>query len=411
MKTDGKKYLFMISQNYPYGKGEVYLERELKAFSEYYEKIVLLPMDYAGEANHRTLPANVELSDLLLKRDRFVDKKVFLKNILDIRKVLKTEKRHTKAKAYLKANKKEFAGQVTMAIKNGNQFTETFLSDKAIAQNASFYSVWLDESALMLALLKEWGVIPEFVVRLHGYDLFDNRREGNYMPFQGYVFERVKRIFIVSQAGYDYLAAKGKFIEKLQVNYSGVYDHGINPLPGPGTPFTLLSVSNMVALKRIDRIMEVLKRIEGPIRWIHIGDGEERDKLEALRQQLPDRIAVEWTGAVPFQQILELYQTTCVHGFIHLSETEGLPMAVVEAQSFGIPAIATDVGGTREIVTEGTGTILPVDFTLEQAVQAINELKKVSPVTMEYRQAIKARWNARFNADQNYRQFITWMNT
>jgi glycosyltransferase involved in cell wall biosynthesis len=47
--------------------------------------------------------------------------------------------------------------------------------------------------------------------------------------------------------------------------------------------------------------------------------------------------------------------------FVHPSETEGLPNAVLEAAAAGLPIVATDAGGTREIVIDGTtGLLVPV---------------------------------------------------
>lgn len=421
-----EKYLYMISQKYPYGKGEVYLARELKAFSAHYDKIILMPLDNLGQPDHRSLPENVELSDFMLKRPKNVQKKYFLTHFWSILSILWQELRNTTGgKKYLRSNLKEFAGQLIMGFDVAQQFEKRFLSvlDSARAsggqspelnqqspersRRATFYSVWMDEGAVMFALLKRQNKIPSFSIRLHGYDLYDDRREGNYMPFRQLCFKHAKNIFIVSQAGYDYLAERNLFTGKLKVNYSGIYDHGMNPLPGPNDPITLLSVSNMVPIKRIDLIMEILAEMEVPIKWIHIGDGTERQKLEGIRSTLPPNIEAVWTGAIPFEEILELYKTTPIHAFIHLSETEGLPMAVVEAQSFGIPAIATDAGGTKEILqNETVGWLLPVKVDREAVKNAILVLPTSAWNNAERRQQIKQVWAGRFDADKNYATFV-----
>ena len=47
--------------------------------------------------------------------------------------------------------------------------------------------------------------------------------------------------------------------------------------------------------------------------------------------------------------------------FINLSDSEGIPVSIMEAMSVGIPIIARDVGGNREIVTNNNGCLLEGD--------------------------------------------------
>lgn len=83
-------------------------------------------------------------------------------------------------------------------------------------------------------------------------------------------------------------------------------------------------------------------------------------------------------------------------------------MAIMESMSFGIPAIATDVGGTSEIVEDGVnGYLLRPDFTDEELAEKIREIAKLP--TEEYR---KLRINARekfereYNAVENNKRFL-----
>lgn len=403
--ANAPKYMYMISQRYPFGKGEVYLEREIKAFSEHYDKVFLFPLSDGGEKETRELPANVELKTDLTNWENVVDKKYLFKNFFLIMGVLLTEYMHTSAKGYFFKKMKEFAGQTARVLKMKAHFEATYLTDATTTKNAAFYSVWMDEGALLFALLKKQSRIPSFVFRLHGYDLFDDRRDGNYMPFQGIDFKYAKRIFMVSQAGHDYLSAKGKYVDKLQVNYSGIYDNGENPLPTENV-FSIVSCSHLVDLKRVDQIAQALKLVEFPVKWIHFGDGPERSNVEKAVVELPESVQVTLKGAVHFKEILETYKTTPFNMFLHLSRHEGLPMAVVESQSFGIPAIATDAGGTREIVNETTGHLIPVEITVKEVAQWITDFKKSTKSTAQYRAQVKEHWRNKFNATENYTRFV-----
>jgi len=87
------------------------------------------------------------------------------------------------------------------------------------------------------------------------------------------------------------------------------------------------------------------------------GDGEERQALEAevCAHNLQDRVFLlgHCDRVEHFYNALDVY---------FLSSTrEGLPLSLLEAQSCGIPAVATDVGGCREAVCPMTGRLVPND--------------------------------------------------
>lgn len=49
--------------------------------------------------------------------------------------------------------------------------------------------------------------------------------------------------------------------------------------------------------------------------------------------------------------------------FLNISESEGVPFSIMEALSAGIPVMATDVGGTAEIIDDTVGRLLPKELT------------------------------------------------
>ncbi|NCO54621.1 MAG: glycosyltransferase, partial [Bacteroidetes bacterium] len=58
--------------------------------------------------------------------------------------------------------------------------------------------------------------------------------------------------------------------------------------------------------------------------------------------------------------------------FINVSESEGIPVSIMEALSAGIPVIATNVGGTNEIVNNDVGFLIDKEFEINTAVNIIN---------------------------------------
>lgn len=95
-----------------------------------------------------------------------------------------------------------------------------------------------------------------------------------------------------------------------------------------------------------------------PLRLRLCGDGPARADLEAQATELGLAEHVDFLGTVTNEAALaEMSRATVV---VNPSWTEGLPTTVLEAAALGCPVVATNVGGTTEIVTdETTGWIVP----------------------------------------------------
>ena len=105
--------------------------------------------------------------------------------------------------------------------------------------------------------------------------------------------------------------------------------------------------------------------------------------------------------------MLELYSHRPFDVFINVSGNEGLPVSIMEAASFGIPSIATDVCGTGEIVLNGkTGVLIPADFQNNLLAAAIKDFALIS--RGEYialRHNARKNWEENFRAKDNYSRF------
>jgi glycosyltransferase involved in cell wall biosynthesis len=87
-----------------------------------------------------------------------------------------------------------------------------------------------------------------------------------------------------------------------------------------------------------------------------VGDGAYRPELEGLISEMGLKSSAELMGRR--NDAFEIMRT--VHLFWHLSESEGLPMVVLEAMASGLPVVGFDVRGTRDLVVDGeTGFLVP----------------------------------------------------
>lgn len=136
---------------------------------------------------------------------------------------------------------------------------------------------------------------------------------------------------------------------------------------------TLITVCRLVPWKGVEDLIRVVGTVP-QWRLVVVGDGPLRSRLEALGEVLGLRERVIFTGSVPPDAVARLLETADV--FVLNSSYEGLPHVVAEATRAGLPVVATNVGGTPEIVQDGrTGLLVPAGDrdSLRRAVENVVE--------------------------------------
>lgn len=104
--------------------------------------------------------------------------------------------------------------------------------------------------------------------------------------------------------------------------------------------------------------MKQLEKIIPQVRLEIIGDGEGRRDLEKLINDLELDSKVKLIGQLPQDSVLEKLAQS--HLFVLSSLWEGLPTVVLEAMATKTPVIATDIPGTRELISNGiSGWLVP----------------------------------------------------
>jgi glycosyltransferase involved in cell wall biosynthesis len=82
-----------------------------------------------------------------------------------------------------------------------------------------------------------------------------------------------------------------------------------------------------------------------------IGDGPARSDLEALAAELGIAERMKFTGALQFEDVPCYLKAADAFAFASVTETQGL--VTIEAMAAGLPVVAVDGPGTRDIVTDG----------------------------------------------------------
>jgi glycosyltransferase involved in cell wall biosynthesis len=122
----------------------------------------------------------------------------------------------------------------------------------------------------------------------------------------------------------------------------------------------LASVGRIVPIKRLDLLLRAFARAHAGGARAHlaiVGDGETRGEFERLADDLGVGSAVSFLG---YRRDLPRIAAAAAAAVLS-SDNEGTPVWLIEAGAAGKPAIATDVGGTSEVVTPETGIVVPPD--------------------------------------------------
>jgi glycosyltransferase involved in cell wall biosynthesis len=326
------------------------------------------------------------------------------KNFILIFKILLLEFHKTTRKKDFIKKIRSYALQISFSIIRAKTIKEQIKKDRL--DESQFYSFWMNDGAMIFSILKIKKIIPDFFFRVHGFDLYEERYENGYIPFRYTNMKYCKNIYTVSEAGFEYLKSKNLFRHKVRLSKLGSTDHGENLFDNKSDQVVIVSCSNIIEIKRVDLIPEILNKVIVPVRWIHFGNGDKMNLVQERVLKLENNITVELMGEVLNNDVLEYYKKNHINLFIHLSTTEGgVPLALQEAASFGIPLMGTNAGGIPEIVNEKTGILIPVDFDIKKISEIINTFPESNYNSLEFRKGVREFWKENFEAEKNYQDF------
>ena len=282
----------------------------------------------------------------------------------------------------------------------------------------TLYSYWAHYNVLGMALAREKGWLPaglRCVSRGHRYDIYEEA-VGRYFPYRRFSLAVLTGLYPCSRNGADFL--KGRYPEmagRIETAYLGVRPLGADDvarrqaLRPPQGVCRVVSCALVSPVKRLPSLMRSLAAFanqlpEGTVlEWHHFGGGAGLSALQAEAAVTPAaRFNIVWHGQTDNARLRETYLNTYFHAFVHVSESEGLPVLFMEAFAAGIPVVATDVGGSGELVRAGGGALLPKDFTqaeFDAALQAVLQAGEAA------REAAYAGYQACFSAETNYTAF------
>jgi len=241
------------------------------------------------------------------------------------------------------------------------RYARKLTKEKKYDLSHSFFSV----PCGFVSMLLKWEFGIPYIVSLRGSDV------PGYSERFGLLYKVITPIikFIWQQSYFVISCSQGLrdlALQALPKKEIGVVNNGIDineffPDHSKVNPdqFQIVCISRVTPRKGIRFLVQAFKVLAGrytQIRMIIAGEGNELESLRQLVQGLGIEDKVVFLGAVPHDKVLEHYQKANV--FVLPSLNEGMSNTMLEALACGLPIVATDTGGTKELVRDGKNGLI-----------------------------------------------------
>ena len=393
--------LHLFTARFPFGNyTETFLETEVNYLAKAFDNIIIYPS--VKKNSTRTLPENFMVNELFCENHLYKKEKLRL-----LRKNFGTVFHLLKSHGKLKGFKTLWKCRNLLLDNISSQLHKyaKFKNQVGFNSNDIYYDYWFENSTLMLALARKNRLVENAVSRGHRFDIYDECWGESGVPFSNFKSKHLKKVFLISSFGSDYMKSKGgtRIHTKLITSRLGVEKIEPASTQNRSEALRIVSCSSIFEFKQVNVIPKLLAGLNNPIEWIHFGDGPYRLKVEEEIQKLPSNIKAELRGNIDNSEIIAFYRNNHVDAFLSLSLSEGIPVSMMEAQSFSIPLIAYPVGGIPEIIkNRETGILLSSSDSIPEQTADLN-----NALNFDFsRSDIQSFFELNFSALINYSAFI-----
>ncbi|MCW5908124.1 MAG: glycosyltransferase [Chitinophagales bacterium] len=413
-KSANGRALIFFTSTFPCGAGETFIENEFPFLLSSFEKIIIVTGNLTDEIT-RQVPDHVKVmrypyepgtkfkfySVLCFLSPDFWRELAFIKSAPSVKFSI----------AVLKTMFEAFAKTIQTSL-----LLKKIVRDENLTNNSIFvYSYWMNNNAIGAAHFSMLNPRVKSFCRAHGWDVYFERHNPPYLPFRNFIFKNANACFCISANGQKYLneITANRLSNKIKLARLGTFNVTTSKSSSSKNGFTIVSCSNIIPLKRINLLIEAIALLkEENIRWFHFGSGNLEEQISALaREKLSPKANVQFQfmGQTANADVLKFYKENSVDVLVNTSETEGLPVSMMEAMSYSIPVIATNVGGVAEIVEhEHNGLLLSPNPSPEELAVALQKFMYLSDEERNaYRQNAFNTWNEKYNAEKNYMAFVS----
>jgi colanic acid/amylovoran biosynthesis glycosyltransferase len=360
-----------ITVNMPFGSKETFILTELLSIKELGFDILIIPRDVSINLFHKTAEPllNNTISLPWLNRKIVWE---FLRHLII----------HPSSFLRIMINISFKARNLRIFIKNLIIFPKAIYTAKIIRalSISHIHAHWASTTSTMAYIVSNVTGIP-WSFTAHRWDIKENnllKEKCKTASFVRAISEKGRRE--IMEAVKDKSLADKIFVIHMSVNIPAFYE---SPNVTPDT-FTFLCPANLVIVKGHRYLFEACRRLLDKgikFKCLIAGDGPLKDELIRSVRNLNLMEYIEFSGKLRHEKLLELYMEGKINSVVLPSiitddgEEEGIPVALMEAMSYGIPVISTNTGGIHELIGDGSG-IMVNEKDPEAIANAIEKLIK-----------------------------------
>ena len=392
--------LIIFINDFPYNYGEPFFEKELPFLESKFDRIVIFSVvGKKTEKPIRYVSDKIEVVPLGINHNRikylllgfFSSNKFFDSKTISGKKVLSA--------LYFKGRNYCIFRKAAKYLKKKIDIKDTFY----------IYSYWLTlgiASILIKGFLLNFGVKKvSCFSRCHRYDIYNELHPFGYIPFQNEIIKQMDSVYPCSEHGKNYLIKNyPEFASKIKVARLFSEDHGVSTFSFEDKKI-LLTISGFRKVKRLDlfaKAFALVAKCRNDVMWYAIGDGDQFENVKKLVSGEKNEERVVFLGSIPNQEVYEFYKNHNVYFFCNVSYSEGIPVSIMEATSFGTPILATDVGGNSEIVNNENGFIIDANINEEQLAKYLLDCLSLDGKSyFHLRKESRKIWEEKYNLRNN----------
>ncbi|OZI72181.1 glycosyltransferase [Bordetella genomosp. 12] len=388
----------LITNGYPDAgaRERSFILPELKALLAYGHEVTLFPVRPTGRVDP-ALPTGVRIDQGLARLHRPGQEIINLLLLLGCRAFWREGRRSLRQGGW---------SHVWHFLRESVRMAAVMRLRATLAAYDVLYTYWFKGEATGVGLLPLSHV--RRVTRAHGYDLYEERNNNNgYIPYRAQTLPLLDRVVLLSPEACGYLDQRHPgYRARMAISPLGV-EGSDRSNPDPVTPaISLVSCSYATANKRVPLIGALAAALarhlpDRRVTWTHFGVSQ-AELAHGLDAAVPDNLHIHLPGEVPNDVVRHCYATEAVSLFINLSRSEGQPVSIMEAMAFGIPVVATAVGGVPDMIQHGGGLTLPVDVDVEAAAQQLANLLQDTARYQAMRAAARTTQRTYFNTCVNH---------
>jgi len=242
-------------------------------------------------------------------------------------------------------------------------------------------------------------------------NLWDTVEKLNDLAIGKQVLKEADKIIVVSNATKNYVLSLGADPKKIRVLHNGVDLNRFKPLSGVKSEMrrklgiaqdasVVLTVRRLVYKNGIDTLVEsaeIAVKKNPKLVFVVVGKGPDFEEVKEKIAQVGMQGNFRLTGFVSDEE-LPLYYNAADLFALPSKSGEGLPLVALEAMACGLPVIATNVGGTSEVMSDDYGKLVPPNSPGALA-EAILEFSREDLVVLK--KDLRAMMEQRYSWDKN----------